>query len=149
MSSEGLEEPAYQHNLASLQCWHTQSSVVDEVSNHKSDQAPLDTCESTCKELLLHMQYQNFMSLHIQSELFLSGHSKRAKIGFHDQLLLNAGQKYCRMLKGEHFAILLPFIKLPFVIQILVLSIFEWPIKTSFTVHVHYLSVCALRAIIT
>ena len=33
-----------------------------------------------------------------------------------DQLSLNAGQKYCRMLQGEHSAILLTFIKLPFVI---------------------------------
>ena len=52
--------------------------------------------------------------------------SKRPKIGFQDQLLLNAGQKYCRMLKGEHSAILSTFIKLPFVIKIIVLSIFEW-----------------------
>ena len=50
--------------------------------------------------------------------------SKRQKIGFQDQLLLNAGQKYCRMLQGEHFAILSTFIKLPFVIKIFVLSIF-------------------------
>ena len=28
--------------------------------------------------------------------------SKRPKIGFQDQLSLNAGQKYCRMLQGEH-----------------------------------------------
>ena len=34
-----------------------------------------------------------------------------------DQLSLNAGQKYCRMLQGEHSAILLTFIKLPFVIK--------------------------------
>ena len=34
------------------------------------------------------------------------------------QLSLNAGQKYCRMLKGEHSAILPTFIKLPFVIKI-------------------------------
>ena len=40
------------------------------------------------------------------------------------QLSLNAGQKYCRMLQGEHSAILLTFIKLPFVIKIFVLSIF-------------------------
>ena len=46
----------------------------------------------------------------------LSGHSKK------DQLSLNAGQKYCRMLQGEHSAILLTFIKLPNVIKILVLS---------------------------
>ena len=43
--------------------------------------------------------------------------SKRPKIGFQDQLSLNAGQKYCRMLQGEHSAILLTFIKLPFGIR--------------------------------
>ena len=32
--------------------------------------------------------------------------SKRQKIGFKDQLLFNAGQKYCRMLPLEHSAIL-------------------------------------------
>ena len=48
---------------------------------------------------------------------------KRPKIGFQDQLSLNAGQKYCRMLPFEHFAILSPFMKLPFVIKIFVLSI--------------------------
>ena len=32
--------------------------------------------------------------------------SKRPKMGFQDQLSLNAGQKYCRMLEGEHSAIL-------------------------------------------
>ena len=37
----------------------------------------------------------------------LSSHSKRrAEIGFQDRLSLNAGQKYCRMLQGEHSAIL-------------------------------------------
>ena len=42
-----------------------------------------------------------------------------------DRLLLNVGQKYCRMLQGEleHSAILLTFIKLPFAIKIFVLSI--------------------------
>ena len=38
------------------------------------------------------------------------------------------------MLQGEHSAIHLTFIKLPFVIKIFVLSIFEWPLKTGFTV---------------
>ena len=37
------------------------------------------------------------------------------------------------MLQGEHSAILLTFIKLPFVIKIFVLSIFEWPFYTGFT----------------
>ena len=31
---------------------------------------------------------------------------KKTKIGFQDQLSLNAGQKYCRMLQGGHSAIL-------------------------------------------
>ena len=60
--------------------------------------------------------------------------SKRPKIGFQDQLSLNAGQKYCRMLQGEHSAILSTYIKLPFIIKIFVLSFFEWPFYTGFTV---------------
>ena len=49
--------------------------------------------------------------------------SKRPKIGFQDQLSLNAGQKYCRMLRGEHSTILSTFIKLSFVIKIFILVI--------------------------
>ena len=60
--------------------------------------------------------------------------SKRSQIGFQDQLSLNAGQKYCRMLQRELSAILLTFNKLPFVIKIFFLSIFEWPFYTGFTV---------------
>ena len=60
--------------------------------------------------------------------------SKRPQIGFQDQLSLNADQKYCRMLQGEHSAILLTFITLPFVIKTFILSIFEWPFYTGFTV---------------
>ena len=60
--------------------------------------------------------------------------SERQKIGFQDQLSLNAGQKYCRVLQVEHSAILSTFIKLPFVIKIFILTIFEWPFCTGFTV---------------
>ena len=59
---------------------------------------------------------------------------KKTKNGFQHRLSLNAGQKYCRMLQGEHSAILLTFIKLPFATKTFVLSIFEWPLKTGFTV---------------
>ena len=58
--------------------------------------------------------------------------SKRPKIGFQDQLSLNAGHKYCRVL--QHSAILLTFIKLLFVIKIFVLYIFGWPFYIGFTV---------------
>ena len=65
----------------------------------------------------------------------LSGHSKiTPKIGFQYQLLLNEGQKYCRMLLGELSALLLTFIKLPFSIKAFVLSNYKWPLKTGLTV---------------
>ena len=68
-------------------------------------------------------------------EPFLSGHSKRTqKNGFQDLLSLIAGQKYCRMLQGEHSAILKTFIKLPFSIKSFGMYIFEWLLKTGFTV---------------
>ena len=60
--------------------------------------------------------------------------SKRLKTRFQDQLSPNAGQKYCRMLQGEHSSILWTFIKLTFVIKILDLSFFEHPLKTDFTI---------------
>ena len=66
---------------------------------------------------------------------------RRSKVGFQDRLSLNTGQKYCRILQGEHSAILLTFIKLPFAIKTFVLSIFERPRKTGFTVTIlfgHY-----------
>ena len=53
------------------------------------------------------------------------------RIGFQDQLLLNAGQKYYALL--EHSAILWTFIMLPFVFKTFVLSSFEWQLKISFT----------------
>ena len=48
----------------------------------------------------------------------LSSNSKRRpKNVFQKRILLNAGQKYCRMLQGEHSAIFSTFIKLPFAIK--------------------------------
>ena len=62
--------------------------------------------------------------IHIHSQIQLSlcklATLKKTKIGFQDQFSLNAGQKYCRMLQGEHSAILLTFIYLPFVIKTVV-----------------------------
>ena len=63
--------------------------------------------------------------IYIQKNLSKMATLKKKKIGFQDQLSLNAGLKYCRMLQGEHSAILSNFIKLPFVSKIIVLSIFE------------------------
>ena len=39
------------------------------------------------------------------------------------------------MLQGEHSATLSTFIKLPFAIKFFAWSIFEWPLKTGFTVY--------------
>ena len=41
----------------------------------------------------------------------------------------------------EHSAILSTFIKLPFVFKTFVLSIFEWPLKTGFTVNARILKI--------
>ena len=51
--------------------------------------------------------------------------------------MLNVGQKYCRMLRLEHSAILLTFIKLPIVFKTFVLPIFEGCLNTGFTVIIH------------
>ena len=62
----------------------------------------------------------------------------------HSKLSLNAGQKYFKMLKGDHSAILSTFIKLPFVIKIL------FCLKTCFTVlttHMYFLF-CGVRRLI-
>ena len=58
---------------------------------------------------------------------------KKTKTDFQDQLSLTAGQKVLQNAPKEHSAILSTFIKLPFVFKTLVLYIFEWPLKTGFT----------------
>ena len=70
-----------------------------------------------------------------QKNLCKTGILKKTENWFsRPELLLNADQKYCRMLQGEHSAILSTCIKLPFINYIFVLSFFEWPFYTGFTV---------------
>ena len=73
---------------------------------------------------------------------------KDQKIGLQDRLLLNAGQKYCRMPQRKHSAILSTFIKLPFTIKTFVLSIFKWPLKTGFTVFLSQVGLQKRRVIL-
>ena len=66
----------------------------------------------------------------------LSGHSKKQpKIGFQDQLSLNAGQKVLQNAPREHSAILSTCIKLPSVFETFILTIFDQLLKTGFTQH--------------
>ena len=59
----------------------------------------------------------------------LSGHSKIDKIKIiNDNWYLNEGRKYCKMLPLEHSVILLTCIKRIF-------GLFEWLLKTGFTVY--------------
>ena len=68
--------------------------------------------------------------------------SKDKKTVLQDLISPNAGQKYCRILQGEHSAILSTFIKkLPFVFKTFVLSIFEWPFYKGFTVTIKSLKI--------
>ena len=65
----------------------------------------------------------------------LSGHSKRRpKLIFKTDYRLMQVKSIAECSKGEHSAILSTFINLPFVIKISVLSIFEWPLTTGFTI---------------
>ena len=74
----------------------------------------------------------------IWPQVCLSGHSKRRpKLGFKTEYCLLQVKSIAECSpseysKGDHSAILLTFIKLPFVIKSFVLSIFEWPLKTGF-----------------
>ena len=61
---------------------------------------------------------------------------KIPKIGFQDRLLLNAGQKNCRMLQESILQYFRPSLELLFVVKTFVLSVFEWPFKTGFTVNI-------------
>ena len=75
---------------------------------------------------MLHAKLQHFKVRYV-----LRGHSKRRpKIGFQNRLSLNAGQKYCRMLHES----ILQYFRPSFGFKTFVLSIFEWPLKTGFTV---------------
>ena len=61
----------------------------------------------------------------------LDGHSQKDQKYFSSRISLNAGQKY----KGAFCNTFdLYMIKLPVVIKTFVLSIFEWPFYTGFTV---------------
>ena len=51
------------------------------------------------------------------------------------------------MLHGEHSAIHSTFIKLNIVIKIFVLSFFEWPFNTDFTVHVKIFNLMYFRPV--
>ena len=60
--------------------------------------------------------------------------SKKKKWVFKADYCLMQVKSIAECSKMEHSSILLTFIKLPFVIKIFVLSIFEWLLKTGFTV---------------
>ena len=69
---------------------------------------------------ILHLLMDDKCSFKYSKTFVIRPLSKRRKISFQDQISPNAGQKYSRMLQGEHSAILLAFIKLPFVMKIIV-----------------------------
>ena len=96
---------------------------------------PQEMAKSLCRLLMYvyHAPVANFSCRKYSKTCVKRPLSKRPKIGFLDQLSFNAGQKNCRMLQGEHHAMLSTFIKLPFVTKIFVFSIFEWPFYTGFT----------------
>ena len=57
------------------------------------------------------------------------------KYWFSRLIIAKSRSKVLQNAPREHSAILLTCIKLPFVFKTFFLSIFEWPLKTGFTVH--------------
>ena len=130
-----------------------QNKKYEKLSGWKKSQTETPSSPYTLLEVLfvdklLSLDIEIFKWLEVQQNLCKTTTLKRPKIGFQDQLSLNAGQKYCRMLQweharrgafcntfdnagqkycriiqGEHSAILSTFIKLQFVFNIFVLSI--------------------------
>ena len=59
---------------------------------------------------------------------------KKIKNWFSRPIIAKCRSKVLQNAPKEHSAILLTFLKLPFVFKTFVLSIFEWPLKTGLTV---------------
>ena len=73
---------------------------------------------------------------HIYSKIYVKrSFKKKTKNRFSKLIIHNASRKFCRMLNS---AILSTLIKLPFIINIFVLSIFGRPFYAGFTVHLFY-----------
>ena len=74
------------------------------------------------------------------SKSCVNGHSQKYhKLGFKTNYRLMQVKSIAESSPLEHSAILLTFIKLPFVVKFFVLSIFEWPFYTGFTVYVNFI----------
>ena len=70
---------------------------------------------------------------------------KEQKMFFKRLIIAYAGQKVCRMLQGEHSAVLSTFINVTICHKDLsFLPIFEWPFYTGFTVSVYPYNVLLL-----
>ena len=111
-------------------CWHYSWGTIIHLNS------------GICEDLLLRLLLPLLTSLENKKTNYSKTCLKRplkkkTKIGFQYQISLNAGQKCCRMPKGDHSAVLSTFIKLPFSFnKTCVLSIFKLPLKTGFTVTV-------------
>ena len=76
--------------------------------------------EWPCQEHELHHTQYTYHKTCLQRHL-----KKKIKIGFEDPLSLNAGQKYCRMLKKSILQYFRPSLSNNFLVKTFVLSIFE------------------------
>ena len=105
--------------------------LLSGASTHGSKSTTLITCllKRHQNGLTWGNGYSSLLSCSNYSKSRLKRPLSKRPIFFQDQISLNGGRKYCRMLQGEHSAplehsaILSTFIKLPFVIKTIVLSI--------------------------
>ena len=96
-----------------------------------------DICHFTCRDIEYYPLYSQGYGIlcsifWLLSEIFSKSLYKTATLKKTKKLVFKTNDR----LKRSKVALLSTFIKLPFVIKIFVLSIFEWPFYTGFTLHV-------------
>ena len=90
-------------------------------SNEANHRSLIEEREKVKRDLEVSLNFSIYSKTCVKRPL-----SKRPQSSFQYQLSLNTGKSITECSNGEHSAILSIFNKLPFVIKIFVLSIFEW-----------------------
>ena len=88
-------------------------------------------------KILEHLPYMHVSTLnplYLTVKPVLSNHSNKDQNWFSRPIIAQCRSKVVQNAFLGHSAILLTFIQLPFVFKTFVLSIFEWPLHTGFTV---------------
>ena len=102
---------------------------------------PMNSTKSVIKEKKVKRQISHYQGLYSKTCL-KQPLKKKTKNWFSIPIIPKCRSKVLQIALLEHSAILSTFIKPPFVFKTFVLAIFEWPLKTGFTVHNRGAMIC-------